>query len=177
MGRIKIPGPAKLIIGFIFKEEAILNKAKILLEKRFGRIDFESQDLPFCHTDYYKDEFGIDLKRKFVSFTKLIFPQDLTKIKIATNKIEKRLSKVPRRLINIDPGYLDLAKLVLASTKDYKHRIYINCGIYAEVTLFYEKGSFRPWEWTYPDYITSGYIEIFNRLREIYSMQLKRVKK
>lgn len=191
MGRIKRPSPTKLIIGFIFKEEAIVNKSKVLLKKRFGKIDFESTSLPFCHTDYYKNEFGTSLKRKFISFEKLTLPEDLPRIKIATNKIEKRLSKLSKRppssrlrraslrsfseggrLINIDPGYLDLAKLVLATTKDYKHRIYLNCGIYAEVTLFHEKGSFRPWEWTYPDYKTSDYIDIFNRIRQIYCRQL-----
>lgn len=176
MGKIKIPAPAKLIIGFIFKEEQAFNKSKTLLKKHFGRIDFESRELPFCHTDYYKEELGTGLKRKFVSFAKLILPQDLARIKITTNKIEKKLSKMSRRPINIDPGYLDLAKLVLASTKDYKHRIYISRGIYAEVTLFYEKDSFGPWAWTYPDYKTGDYIEIFNRLREIYNMQLKEKK-
>ncbi len=173
MARIKRPTLPKLIIGFIFKEEGIVNRSKGLLKKRFGKIDFESEGMPFGHTDYYKNEFGTSLKRKFISFEKLIQPEDLPRIKIATNKIEKKLSKMSKRSINIDPGYLDLAKLVLASTKDYKHRICLNRGIYAEVTLFYENGSFRPWQWTYPDYKTSGYIDIFNSIRQIYSGQLK----
>ena len=168
-----ISNGVKLIIGFIFKEEGVCNKAKIFLERRFGKIDFESQTLPFIHTNYYEKEFGKDLKRRFVSFKKLISPLSLPKIKITTNKIEKKLSRGLNRLINIDPGYLDSSKLILASTKDYRHRIFLNKGIYAEVTLFYQNKAFKPWEWTYPDYKTPEYIAIFNQIREIYAKQVK----
>lgn len=167
MGTIKKERPVKLIVGFIFGQESPLNKAKTYLERRFGRIDFESQAIPFTHTDYYENEFGKNLKRRFVSFKKLISPTDLAKIKIITNRIEKRLSRGTHRLINIDPGYLDLAKLILASTKDYKHRLYLGEGIWAEVTLFYQNKTFKPWEWTYPDYKTAEYIAIFNQIREL----------
>lgn len=173
MGRIKRHQAVKLTIGFIFKEESIYQESKVILEKRFGKIDFESQTLPFCHTDYYEKEFGKDLKRKLVSFKKLIEPCDLPKVKIITNKIEKELSTGVSRTINIDPGYLDFSKLILASTKDYRHRIYLNRGIYAEVTLFYQEKTFKSWEWTYPDYKTSDYIAIFNRIRQIYAEQIK----
>lgn len=173
MGQIKRHQPVKLITGFIFKNKSALNKVEILLQKQFGRIDFNSSILPFCHTDYYAGEFGKDLKRRFIAFNKLIQPSDLPEIKIITNKIEKRLSKGLNRTINIDPGYLDLSKLVLASTKDYRHRIYLNNGIYAEVTLFYQSKTFLPWEWTYPDYKTSEYISIFNQIRQIYAEQIK----
>jgi len=174
MGKIKKPkAQAKLIIGFIFQEEGYFLSARQILKKRFGAIDFENQALPFEHTDYYEHELGRDLKRKFISFAKLISYRDLPKIKTATNLIEKNLSRKESRRINIDPGYLDLAKLVLASTKDYKHRLYLGRGIYGEITLFYEQKSFKPWEWTYPDYRTPEYIAIFNRIREIYAEQLK----
>lgn len=165
--------PVKLIIGFIFKEGHICDNAKIVLQRYFGKIDFESPLFDFNHTDYYEKEFGKPLKRKFVSFKKLILAQNLPKIKITTNKIEKGLSQGASRLINIDPGYLDLSKLVLASTKDYRHRIYLDRGIYSEVTLFYQNRTFNPWEWTYPDYKTSEYIAIFNQIRKIYSEQIK----
>ncbi len=170
---VKKHPPVKLIIGLIFKKEAVLEKTKSLLAKRFGKIDFESQALAFTHTDYYEKEFGRDLKRKFICFKKLISPQDLSGIKIITNRIEKKLSGYGQRRINIDPGYLNLAKLILASTKDYRHRIYLNRGIYAEVTLFYQNKSFTPWEWTYPDYRGVDYIAVFNRIREIYATQIK----
>jgi hypothetical protein len=166
-----VHAPAKLITGFIFKEENIFNKTKDILKRHFGVIDFESQALVFTHTDYYEKEFGKNLKRKFISFKDLALPQNLPQIKIYTNKLEKRLSINGLRLINIDPGYLDLSKLVLASTKDYKHRIYLDKGIYAEVTLFYQNKSFRPWDWTYPDYKTQAQITIFNQIRQIYAEQ------
>jgi len=173
MGRITRLQPVKLITGFIFKEEDILKQAQAILQRRFGKVDFESQTLTFTHTDYYEGEFGKDLKRKFISFKKLISPLGLPKIKITTNKIESKLSRGPSRLINIDPGYLGLAKLILATTKDYKHRIYLNQGIYAEVTLFYQGKTFQPWPWSYPDYKTPEYIDIFNRVRELYIQQVK----
>lgn len=173
MGQIKRHQPVKLIIGFIFKEEDILNKAETILERQFGKIDFTSQILLFGHTSYYEKEFGKDLKRRFISFKELISPCGLPKIKIITNKIEHKLSINKCRLINIDPGYLNLSKLVLASTKDYKHRIYLNKGIYAEVTLFYQNKAFQYWEWTYPDYKTAEYTTIFNEIREIYAEQIK----
>jgi len=173
MGRISAQRPAvKLIIGFIFKEERVFQEAGAIVEKRFGSIDFQSQFLSFTHTDYYREEFGEGLSKKIISFQKLIPPQDLPEIKIFTNKVEKRLSAANKRLINIDPGYLELSKLVLASGKDYAHRIYLNNGVYAEVTLFYRDKTFRNHECTYPDYRTPEYIAIFNQIRQIYSAQL-----
>lgn len=169
----KINLPVKLTVGFIFSNEGDLYKAKLYLKKQFGKIDFESQTLPFIHTAYYEKEFGKDLKRVFISFQRLILPEELPQIKIITKRIEKKLSNRAYRRINIDPGYLDYAKLILASTKDYKHRIYLDKGIYAEVTLFYQNRTFHSWEWTYPDYKTSEYIRIFNRIRQIYVEQVK----
>ncbi len=163
----------KLIIGFIFKNEAVLSKAIDILRKYFGKIDFESQIIDFNFTTYYQKEIGTGLKRKFISFNKLIDPAKLPDIKILANKIEGKFSVKGNRCINIDPGYIDLAKLVLASTKDFTHRIYLNKGIYAEITLFYQGNSFKSWDLTYPDYRTDKYIEIFNRLRQIYAQQIK----
>lgn len=173
MGEIKNPLPVKLIVGFIFRQENFFQKAKNILEKRFGRIDLESSTLAFHHTDYYKEEFGPDLKRKFVGFKRLIQPKELPQIKIFTNKIEIKLSQKAKRTINIDPGYLTQSKLILASTKDYRHRIYLAKSIYAEITLFYQQKSFQPWDWTYADYQGAQYIQIFNQLRDIYVKQIK----
>lgn len=174
MGKTKKHPPVKLIIAFIFKKKIIFDEAKLLLEKKFGRIDFESEILSFTHTDYYTREFGANLKRIFTAFKKLIPPEELSDIKLFTNRLEKRLSAGINRLINIDPGYLDMSKIILASTKDYTHRIYLNKGIYAEVTLFYRDKTFRPWEWTYPDYKSAGYISLFNQIRRIYAEQAKK---
>ena len=173
MGQIKKAEPAKLVVGFIFRDPDILRRAVSLLERNFGKIDFESGIIPFEHTDYYEKEFGKGLSRKFVSLAKLIQPDKLSRIKSFTNKIEDKLSVDGLRRVNIDPGYLNLSKLVLASTKDFSHRIYLERGIYAETTLIFKDKIFHPLDWTYPDYRTKEYIEIFNQIREIYSRYIK----
>src|SRR3989338_6911055 len=172
MGNIQKYHKVKLVAGFIFKKQEALKKAEILLGKQFGPIDFKSETLAFAWTKYYEKEFGNNLKRKFISFKELILPHELPKIKIITNQIESHMSSIGLlRLINIDPGYLDLARLILASTKDYIHRIYLGKGIFAELTLFYQRKAYRPWKWTYSDYRAKEYIAIFNKIREIYKGQ------
>lgn len=173
MGQVNKPLPVKLIIGTIFKDDVVFAKTKDILSLHFGKIDLESATLPFTYTNYYEKEFGTNLKRKFLSFQKLIPPEKLAQIKIYTNSLEKKSSKGSLRSINIDPGYLDLAKLVLATTKDYKHRIYLAMGIYAEITLSYQGNSFTPGECTYPDYRTKEYIQIFNQARDVYAKQIR----
>lgn len=174
MGKIRKSPLVKLISGLIFKEDEILKKAESNLKKLYGRIDYNSPILDFNYTDYYEKEFGKNLRRKFISFEKLILSERLSKIKITTNKIEKKFSKDNLRRINIDPGYLDLAKLILATAKDYNHRIYLAQGIYAEVTLCYQGNTFKPWNWTYRDYQSQEYIAIFNQIREIYNLQIRK---
>lgn len=159
----------KLIIGLIYKDEAVFIKVRNKLKRKFGTIDFESDKIDFNYTDYYQTEMGEGLKRKFVSFTKLIPIQDLYRIKLFTNRTEVKFSVAKSRTINIDPGYLDLAKLVLASTKDYAHRIYLGKGIFAEITLSFRGDSFSRNDWTYPDYCTKEYIDIFNQIRKLYA--------
>jgi hypothetical protein len=176
MRRIRKHLPVKLIIGFNFKDADSLKKTQGYLVKRFGKLDFESKIIPFIHSTYYEKEFGKDLKRKFISFDSLISPNKISDIKIFTNKIEQKLSIGACRIINIDPGYLNLSKLVLATTKDYTHRIYLNKDIYAEVTLYYKDKNFRFWEWTYPDYQTSEYIEVFNKIRNLYEEQTRSIR-
>jgi hypothetical protein len=172
MGKSTSPAQVKLIIGLIFQNEEFLKKAEGILRRHFGAIDYESLIIPFSYTDYYRKEFGEGLKRKFLSFTKLVPSERLAAIKILTNKIETKLSQKNSRQINIDPGYLTLAKLVLASTKDYSHRIHLDKGIFAEITLVYQKNSFQPREWTYPDYRSVEYAKIFQQIREIYRSQV-----
>ena len=173
MGVIKTHPQAKLVIGFISADIKLIALTEQRLSKEFGHIDLESPIWDFTHTDYYKQEFGDCLKRKFVTFKRLIKPEDLYKIKIKTNSIELQFSKSGARKINIDPGYIDTSKLILATTKDYSHRIYLKKGIYAEVTLFYKNHQFNPWPWTYPDYKQASYIEFFNNVRSGYLLQSK----
>ena len=171
MGYPKAHQPVKLIIGFIFCDDAVFINVLSRLIRRFGKIDFESQPIEFTYTDYYRQEFGPYLKRKFISFLKLIDPADLFIIKGITNNIEKKLSRRGIRRINIDPGYVCLSKLVLATTKDFAHRVYLNRGIFAEITLSFRNKSFTVLDWTYPDYRSAEYIAVFNQIREIYAVQ------
>lgn len=167
MGKIRRYPPVKLIIGLIYKDSSVYNKTKDKLRKKFGQIDFESAPLEFNFTDYYEKEFGKSLTRRFLSFKKAVPAHELFRIKLYTNRLEHKFMSAKNRLINIDPGYLDLAKLVLASTKDHCHRIYLYKGIFAEITLTFKDNSFQPWEWTYADYRTPEYIKIFNEIRKL----------
>lgn len=174
MGDIKKPESVKLVVGFLYSDPGVLDKAKRALCRSFGKIDFESPQMKFCYTSYYRDEMGDELKRLFISFKKLISVRSAYKTKLMTNVLESKLSKNGMRRINIDPGYIDMAKLVLFSTKDYAHRIYVGRGIFAEVTLFYKDGRYNPWPWTYPDYKTGEYVRIFNSIRELHKDRTSR---
>lgn len=176
MGVVKSHKPVKLIAGMITNDSELLLKVEKILERRFGPIDFRTSLLDFAYTNYYQPEMGGNLKRQFVSFRRLIDPSVLSKIKLYTNKLELKLSasrNKPSRRINIDPGYLTEGKLILATTKNHQHRIYLGRGIYAEGTLRFVERSFVPWEWTYSDYQTKEYVDIFNEIRKIYLQQTR----
>lgn len=172
MGKAKGPKQVKLIIGLLSKNKKLLGFIEEFFIKKFGGIDYRSHDLPFSFTEYYKKEMGHPLIRRFISFQKPISPEYIASAKTITNRIEKRFSVKKsgaiKRKVNIDPGYISDSKLVLATTKDYYHRIYLRDGIYAEVTLAWQKGCFRPFEWTYPDYGTEAYLAILNSIRNSY---------
>ncbi|HIE35847.1 MAG TPA: DUF4416 family protein [Candidatus Omnitrophica bacterium] len=166
------PKPVKFICGFIYSYEDVYLKVKKIMRKKFGRIDYESQIIDFDFTDYYYKEMGKPLFRRFVSFEELKSPSDFVKIKLWCIKIEKKISQQGKRKINIDPGYINESKLVLATTKDYYHRIYLEKGVYAEVTLYYKDKNFCDLPTTYPDYRTHLYKNIFLSVREAYRKQL-----
>jgi len=180
MARALTPLPVKLICGVIFASEGVLIKARKNLERRFGPCDFQSSGMPFDFTDHYEQEMGSGLRRQFLSFQRLINPRRLPAIKLYTNRLEKRFARAGKRTIygersrtiNLDPGYLCASRLVLASCKDYAHRIYLDKGVYAEITLHFEDGAFRPHPWTYPDYKSKGYLESFHAIRQVYMKQL-----
>lgn len=170
MAELRKPQAVKLICGILANREFLISESEKSLNHYFGEIDYKSGILNFNSTDYYADEMGTSLLRRFFSFKKLIDPKKLVDIKLITNRLEKRISsrfKSDRRIINIDPGYITLAKLILASTKDFSHRIYIGRSIYAEITLIYKKGAFNVLEWTYPDYRSRAYLEIMKDIRKL----------
>ncbi|MCD6170228.1 MAG: DUF4416 family protein [Candidatus Latescibacteria bacterium] len=169
MTRIIYPKPAALVMAIMADSLTRLEQAKISLMKRFGSIELESDPYPFVYSSYYEKEMGKGLTKQFLSFAEPIEMDKLREIKIATNRLEEDMaSKQEGRLtrtVNIDPGYLSLAQLVLASTKNYSHRIYLGGGIFAEVTLVYRHGGFQPLYWTYPDYRTELARQFFVRVR------------
>lgn len=166
MGIISKTDKVKLFTGLFSGEPALFPEVKIRLEKFFGPLDFESDIIDFSHTDYYREEFGDNLKRKFYGFSRTLGPDKIYKIKQISNRIEKKfLDGSGKRRVNIDPGYITLSKVVLLTTKDYVHRLYLAGGIYGEITLYYKNKTFNPWPWTYPDYSTKEYVDIFNVMR------------
>jgi len=167
MGKAKKPRQVKLVIGMLAKNQKLFDAAEEFFIKHFGPIDYKSPLIPFNYTDYYKKEMGSPLKRKFISFKTAIQPERIAEIKLSANSIEEKLSVNKKRRVNIDPGYISDSKLVLATTKDYFHRIYLGRGIYAEITLRWRKGSFEPLEWTYPDYRSKEYTAILNNIRNM----------
>jgi len=175
MSRPKEPEDVKLIISIFSPYKELIEKVlEEELRNRFGDWDWISPELFFDKSRYYEKEMGWPLYRRFVSFKKLIRPDSLVFIKLYTNEIEERYSEQGKRKINIDPGYISLERLVLATGKNYAHRIYLSHGIYADLTLIYRGKSFVPLEWTYPDY--KEMIPLFNEVREIYKKQLREKK-
>ncbi|MDY7042053.1 MAG: DUF4416 family protein [Chloroflexota bacterium] len=175
MGEVKKPLPVKLIVSAFAGGEGLLAEAKARLVAEFSPIDYESVLLPFDHTAYYTPEFGPRLVRRIWAFEELVAQGELAAIKRRTNDIEMEWAVGGRRRINLDPGFVSYSKMVLATTKNHAHRIYVGEGIYAEVTLHFRAGTFRAWPWTYPDYASLPYLEIFNQIRALYARQMQEV--
>jgi hypothetical protein len=175
MGKVKEPKEAKLFMSLIVSEDEVLQRGVKDLCSAFGEADFMSEKLPFHFTDYYTKEMGGNLFRRFITFKDLISIPLLPDIKQETNHIEvKYADPVGNRQVNIDPGYIRLEHVILATTKGYTHRPYLRDGIYADLTLIYRNKSFQPLEWTYPDYRQEEIIALFNQFRKKYVEDLKR---
>jgi hypothetical protein len=170
MQKVKtIPRPVKLFVGMLSNDIPLFEKLKKELGSVFGPSDMESPVWKWEFTDYYTKEMGAGLKRQFIFFQRLIPPESIAEVKLKTNEIERHyLNEHGGRRINLDPGYLDLAKIVLVSTKNYSHRIYLHNGIYAEVTLIYKDDTYQPLPYTYPDFRTEEYLQLFKKARELY---------
>ena len=171
MGAPRFAEKALLFTGALFSKEEYYLEALQALEKKIGQTAMESPPVKWDFSDHYRDELGGPIYRRFIFFRDLIDPSELSNIKLATNRIEDSLSSDGKRNINLDPGYLTLAKVVLASTKDYSHRIYLKDGIYAEVTLIFKKGErYFPHINTYRDYQDQRFIKIFMIARGLFDV-------
>ena len=180
MWEVNKPKPVKLIIGILAADENSLQAGLESTTAQFGARDLTSQVFGFTQTEYYKDQTGDNILRQFVSFDKLIDPGELSKIKLKTNGIEQKLAKklaLPfPRPVNLDPGMIEPAKLILASTKNFSHRIYIGDNIYAELTLSYCKGGWTSYRYTFPDYKETRYHDFFSMVRDRLVEQLREMK-
>ena len=168
------PLPVKLFVGMFSPQTFLFEEIKKVLEGVYGPVDMESPVWPWEHTDYYTEEMGSGLKRKFIFFGRLIEPEIISDIKLKTVGLEKEyLNEDGGRRINIDPGYMDSARVALVSTDDYSHRVYIGKGIYGEVALIYSGSDYRILHYTYPDFRKREYHDIFKKARLLYQREFK----
>lgn len=166
--------PVKLFFGVLYSDEVLLKKAFELIEAWYSPIDFQSAPVPFDMTDYYVSEMGESICRIFVSVQKLVSPKQLARVKIESNDIEESLSVEGQRKVNLDPGYLDYDKVVLASAKYNGDKVYLDFGIWADLTLRYKNGEFEPYPWSFPDFKTGLYDSVFKKIRELYKEQRRK---
>lgn len=169
------PKPAKLVIGFFLNDSGLVVDLARKLEGRYGAVDMLSSWYPFEFTNYYEREMGQSLRRRLIAFKSLIDQDRLAAIKQATNRLEDEYRRQGRRRVNIDPGYLLAERFVLATGKNFTHRIYIGRHIYADLTLIFQKGAFRALPWTYPDYADARLIDFLTLVRNKYMQDLKRI--
>ena len=175
MSEPKQPEPVKLISSIFANSRDNITTVIKKLSSLLGPVDYISTIRAFNFTDYYEEEMGQSLIRRFITFENLISPDRLPEIKRTTNTIEKEFAEQSYRRVNIDPGYISQAHLILATGKAYTHRPYLRDGIYADLTLIYRHNSFHPLDWTYPDYAEEKTINLFNMIRKRYLIQLKQL--
>lgn len=167
----EIPKRVKLFAGILYSNQKLFVKSLHLLQKKFGEIDYKSSSFKFNVSDYYFDEMGTNILRVFVSFEPIIFPDKISEIKILSNEIETSLTINESRKVNIDTGYLDYDKVVLASVKYNGNKIYLAKGVWADLTLHYKKGLYHPYPWSFPDFKSGIYNNVFQDIRTIFKKQ------
>jgi hypothetical protein len=176
MGAIRAFNPVKLFAGVLVSDRRLIGPVRERLDETYGPVDHESPIIPFDFTDYYADEMGDIIDRVFFSFERLIEADELAAIKRQTNSLEEQFQLsggTTKRPVNLDPGYIEHAKVILASTKNFYHRIYLGSGIFGEVTMHFKNNTFQFFPWTYPDFQSRDYQEFFLRVRQIYRAQLR----
>lgn len=170
MGEIALHSPALLVTAAFSRYGEALDWCRARIKEKWGPLAPESPRFEFTQTDYYESTMGPGLKKTFFACRELIDPARLVELKLEANRWEEEYAQLGRhpepRPLNVDPGYLTLAKLVLASTKDHAHRMYLHSGIYAEVTLHYQDRRWQHRPWTFPDYRREDYQRFFDQCRE-----------
>ena len=166
------PQAVKYFIGALYSDADLLEQAISLCEQRIGKIDLRSEPFPFEVTSYYDHEMGDTISRIIFSFDILLSPGELARLKVMCNEIEDELRVGGSRKVNLDVGYLDFHKLVLASAKYNGQKIYLDQGVYADPTLYFEGGQFHAFENTFPDFKSNTYHAVFLKIRNTYKAQL-----
>ncbi|MFQ5648796.1 MAG: DUF4416 family protein [bacterium] len=169
---LRSPDPVKFVLAVTYREPGLVQEALEPFSHECGKPDCNSPAFVFNHTRYYEKEMGQDLSKQFMSFENLGNREKLVELKLLALSVEQSLTQNQKRRVNLDPAYLELAKLVVASTKNFAHRIYLANGIYGDVQLQYRNGGFIPNSWTYADYRSDLMTEFLTRVRSIYQHQL-----
>jgi hypothetical protein len=168
------PNRVKLVIGLFMKNKGLFPAVSVELTEYFGPVDLISRWYPFDFTTYYEPEMGAPLFRRILAFKDHIEQKQLADIKVTTNSLEQRYFEDDKRKINIDPGYLSHERFVLATGKNFAHRIYIGKGMYADLTLIFQKGDFVTLPWTYPDYAHQHVLSYLRQVRKKYVVDFKK---
>ena len=168
MGSLKVPLFVKLICAITYSKKIDIEIIYNLLQENYGDIDSISTKYSFVYTKYYEKEMEGDLEKVYISFKNLVAAENLPEIKTTTNLLEKRFANKGKRNVNLDPGYIEKAKLILVTTKDFSHRIYIGSGIFADLQYRMKDGRFQINEWTYPDYREKEILDFFLNVRNKY---------
>jgi hypothetical protein len=174
MGIEKAFNKVKLFSGVIYGSDRVYDEAKKKLEELFSPVDLEVGPFDFDFTAYYNREMGAPLFRRFISFEKLISPEELPDIKILTDTMEMETALNGNRIINLDPGYLSEANVIIATTKNYYQRVPLSKGIYAHIEYVIKKKKLWTLEWTYPDFRTPQYMDFFERLNLLFKQAGRR---
>lgn len=173
MADTSAPEPVKYFVAILFADETLRARVIEDLAARWGHIDFAGADHPFDATTYYEPEMGAGLRRRLVSFAPLRSPEELADAKLTANALEASHAEAGKRRVNLDMGYLDHNKIVLASAKPAGQKIYLRRGIYADLIARFAHGSYQPFAWTFPDFKTGRYDTELLQIRDLYLRQRK----
>ena len=177
MSRRKTPPHARLIFSVIYRDDEDFENTVRAIHGRIGRIEYAGGPFPFDRSDYYEREMGAPLFRRFLLAADDVPREDLVQAKLSAESIESEFSADGKRNVNIDPGLLTDENVVLATGKNYSHRIYLRDGVYADLTLVFEKGEYRPLPWTYPDFASPEIRTFLTMLRTLCRAGRKRRQK
>ena len=165
MSRRSEPASARLVVSAIYRDERILGAAYARVVEILGEARFVGRVFSFDFTEYYSDEMGSPLSRRFIEASAPVPRDVLPDIKIGMERIERELSEGGRRTVNLDPGLVTPENFILATGKNFSHRIYLRDGVFADLTLVYRKGEYRALPWTYPDYASREIRDLLKGVR------------